>query len=255
MTLQQAHRRAIAFENLDILLGRDIRIDSASVFAKLVTRRRGGYCFEQNRLYADMLGELGFACRPLLARVRLGLEAEATPPRSHVLLLVDLAEGSWIADVGFGGSYVPPLPLVDGTQQETDDCARHRLRRIDGGTVAGDWLLERSGDISATDGRARPDADWQAQYSFDLAEVAADDLLQANHWTATWHESRFVGTPRLSLALPKGFMALNGRSLSLVAEGQREARELSSDSEWREVVSDGFGLELLPDELARLPGD
>ncbi|WP_438452424.1 arylamine N-acetyltransferase, partial [Listeria monocytogenes] len=48
--LQRAHRLAIPFENLDVKLGRGVAIDSASVFDKLVTRRRGGYCFEQNRL-------------------------------------------------------------------------------------------------------------------------------------------------------------------------------------------------------------
>jgi len=67
--VQRAHRLAIPFENLDVILGRGIRIDSASVFAKLVTARRGGYCFEQNRLFEDALIALGFTVRPLLARV------------------------------------------------------------------------------------------------------------------------------------------------------------------------------------------
>lgn len=59
--LQLAHRCSIGFENLDVRLGRNIRIDSASVFDKLVVRGRGGYCFEQNRLYSDMLRQLGIA--------------------------------------------------------------------------------------------------------------------------------------------------------------------------------------------------
>ena len=72
--LQRSHRLAIPFENLDIILGRGIRIDSESVFAKLVTAKRGGYCFEHNRLFLDALTALGFEARPLLARVWLGAE-------------------------------------------------------------------------------------------------------------------------------------------------------------------------------------
>ena len=70
--LQQAHRMAIPFECLDVRLGRPIAIDSAAVFAKLVVAGRGGYCFEQNRLFLDALTALGFVARPLLARVWLG---------------------------------------------------------------------------------------------------------------------------------------------------------------------------------------
>ena len=83
--VQRAHRLAIPFENLDIRLGRGIAIDSASVFAKLVTRRRGGYCFEQNRLFCDALTALGFAVRPLLARVWFAnLRGETRPHGSHL---------------------------------------------------------------------------------------------------------------------------------------------------------------------------
>ena len=69
--VQRAHRLAIPFENLDIRLGRGIRIDSESVFAKLVTAKRGGYCFEQNRLFADALTALGFTVAAV-ARARAG---------------------------------------------------------------------------------------------------------------------------------------------------------------------------------------
>ena len=112
--VQRAHRLAIPFENLDIRLGRGIAIDSDSVFAKLVTRRRGGYCFEQNRLFCDALTALGFAVRPLLGRVWFG--ATVTPGRTHMLLLVTIDGRDWIADAGFGGSYSPIMPLVEDAE-------------------------------------------------------------------------------------------------------------------------------------------
>jgi len=104
-TVQRAHRLAIPFENLDVILGRGIAIDSASVFAKLVTARRGGYCFEQNRLFEDALLALGFNVRPLLARVWLG--GEGPPPgKTHTLGLVTIDGQEWIADAGFFRSRV-----------------------------------------------------------------------------------------------------------------------------------------------------
>ncbi|GAA0265045.1 N-hydroxyarylamine O-acetyltransferase [Alteraurantiacibacter aestuarii] len=240
--LQSAHRQAITFENLDVLLGCPILIGSDDVFAKLVTAGRGGYCFEQNRLYADMLALMGIASRPLLARPRLAIPDNVIPPRTHVLLLADLGGEKWLADAGFGGSYVPPLPLTDGAETRTPDGARHRLRHI--GRADGDWLLERSGPRATTDGRAQPHGDWQAQYSFDLAPVAQADMDQANHWTATWPQSRFVLGPIVSRVLPGGFMALSGTSLSIAQGDQSERRELQDAQEWRAALADLFAIDL-----------
>lgn len=248
--LQAAHRQAITFENLDVLLGRAIKIGSDDAFAKLVTNGRGGYCFEQNRLYADMLGALGMATRPLLARPRLAIPEGVIPPRTHVLLLADIAGEPWIADAGFGGSFVPPLPLADGAQAQTPDGARHRLRHID--RPDGEWMLERAGPRDTTDGRALAHGDWQAQYTFDLAPVTQADLEQANHWTATWPASRFVLGPIISRVLPAGFMALSGTSFSIAEFGQSERRELSDQQEWREVLAKLFGIELTAEEVAHL---
>lgn len=250
--LQRAHRLAIPFENLDIHLGRGIRIDADSAFDKLVTKRRGGYCFEQNRVYSDMLAALGIANRPLLARVRLGLPPDAHPPRTHVLLLADLDGEEWITDAGFGGSYVPPMPLRDGAQAATPDGASHRLRRLDG-ALAGEWLLERAGPVTTTDGRALPHGDWQPQYSFDLSAVAPDDLEQANHWTSTRPGTRFTTLHVASIALPDGYAALTDRQLTIARGGASEARDLAAAPDWHAALRDTFTLCLTEVDIASLP--
>lgn len=252
--LQAAHRRAIGFENLDIALGRGIRVDGASVFAKLVTQGRGGYCFEQNRLFSDALAGLGMANRPLLARVRLGLPEAVTPPRTHVLLLVELAESQWIADAGFGGSYVPPLPLVDGASRQTADGACHRLRRTgQRGELCGEWLLERAGPAGATDGRTAPNGDWQPQYTFDLAQVAADDLEQANHWTSTRPETRFTTLHVASIVLPDGFAALTDRQLTVHRAGHSATRTIGDVADYARTLRETLRIALSDDEASRLP--
>lgn len=252
--LQAAHRESIGFENLDIPLGRGIRIDSAGVFDKLVTRGRGGYCFEQNRIYADALQALGVQSRPLLARVRLGIAEDAVPPRTHVCLLADVAGLPLLVDAGFGGSNVPPLPLEDGADAETGDGARHRLRRIGpAGTTAGEWLLERAGPSLATDGRAAAHADWQPQYSFDLAEVADDDLEQANHWTSTRPGARFTTLHIASIPFADGFGSMVDRELTVHRAGETIRRTIDDAADYASVLRDTFRIALSDAEAARLP--
>lgn len=248
-----AHRQSIAFENLHIPLGRPIAIDSDSVFAKLVAGRRGGYCFEQNRLLADMLERLGLPSRPLLARVRLGGTAGEHPTRSHVLLLLELEGSQWIADAGFGGSYVPALPMVDGAFAETADGAHHRLRRIgEQGWLGGQWLLERAGTPETTDGRADAHEEWQPQYTFDLAEVAPADLIQANHWTSTAPSTRFTSLCLATRVLPGGFAGLTDRSLR-ISGATTETREIPDARSYIDTLREMFGPELPIEAVERWP--
>lgn len=252
--VQAAHRQSIPFENLDIPLGRAIACDSEAVFAKLVTRQRGGYCFEHNRLLIDMLGALGFAPRLLLARVLLG-NPPAPTPRTHCLVLVDLGGEPWIADAGFGGSYAPPMPLSDGQEATSADGARHRLTRIgEEGDLPGSWLLERLGPKLATDGRVTSDEAWEAQFAFDLAQVADADMALGNHWAATHPGSRFTSVTVASLCLPDGFASLTGRDLTVWRKGQEKTAErLETPEAYGSALAAHFGIALSPEEVARLP--
>ncbi|WP_207904617.1 arylamine N-acetyltransferase [Novosphingobium sp. PhB165] len=252
--LQLAHRLAIGFENLAIPLGEGIRIDSASVFDKLVMRGRGGYCFEQNRLFSDVLSAIGLVNRPLLARVLLGLAEHAAPPRTHTLLLVNMQGAAWIADAGFGGSFVPPMPLEDGAQAQTPDGAWHRLLRSgERGSLGGEWRLERAGPASATDGRSAPHGDWQPQYIFDLSEVAQDDLEMGNHWTSTRPNTRFTTLCVASVVLEDGFAAMTDRQLSLYRNGASETRDIADAADYARTLREVMGIDLSDEEAARLP--
>ncbi len=233
--LQRAHRLAIAFENLDIPLGRGIKLDPQSVFDKLVTHRRGGYCFEQNQLFLRALEALGFAARPLLARVWYVTAPGETPPRTHTLNLVTLDGQDWIADAGFGGSYTPAMPLADGREIETADGAAHRLRAVDDHG----WMLQR---------RELAGEDWKPQYSFTTEPVWAMDLVMANHYTATAYQTRFTRFVVASIATEDGFASLLDRRLS--RDG--EASEIADPGQWRAALADVFGIHLTADEVTAL---
>jgi N-hydroxyarylamine O-acetyltransferase len=214
--VQRAHRRAIPFENLDIPLGRVISLDPDALVAKLVTARRGGYCFEQNGLFLAALRALGFEARPLLARV--WLFATDVPPKTHTLALVNIDSAEWIADAGFGGSDVPPLRLRDGESSESAGAFHALVRDPEHG-----WMLLRNGE---------------RQYSFTEEPVYPADLALANHWVATHPDSRFVRGRFVSMVRDDGLDTLS-------AEGAEPAA-------YRAALSERFGIALTDEEVARL---
>ena len=242
--LQLAHRLAVPFENLDVALGRGIAIDSASVFDKLVTARRGGYCFEQDRLFGDALSALGFAVRPLLARVWLGMTTP--PPLTHTFSLVTIEGQHWIADAGFGGSYAPPMPLIDGAEGVAPDGARFLL------VTEGDgWLLMRDGPAATTDGRGGG-AGWQRQYSFTLATVEQADLALSNHWTSTAPGTRFTTHAIAGIVLPHGFAGLTDRAYRRRAGDNETAGIIDDPRVYRMRLGLMFGIALTKEEVAAL---
>lgn len=235
--LQRAHRLGIPFENLDIRLGRDISLDPDHLFDKLVHRRRGGYCFEQNALFLRAITAAGFDARPLLARV--WLMADGVPPRTHTFNLVTIDGQPWIADAGFGGSYSPAMPLIDGAEADAPDGARFRLRQ----DAEHGWLLDRRGPASTTDGRTIGE-DWQRQYSFTLEAVAPIDLELSNHWTSTRPDTRFTTMTIVSLCLPSGFSALTDRRYKRSTAKEQIETEIESAKAYRLRLNFVFGITL-----------
>jgi N-hydroxyarylamine O-acetyltransferase len=235
--VQRQHRLSIPFENLDVRLGRGISLDPDHVFEKLVHRRRGGYCFEQNQLFLRGLTAIGFDARPLLARV--WLLANEVPPRTHTLNLVRIDGEDWIADAGFGGSYSPPMKLFDGSEAIGPDGAQFRLSLTDDHG----WLLERRGDPRATDGRTH-DESWQAQYSFTLDNVAPVDLEMSNHWTSTRPNTRFTTLSVVSLVLPSGFASLTDTQYTRRNGDQHVEAAIESATAYRLRLNFVFGIVL-----------
>jgi N-hydroxyarylamine O-acetyltransferase len=113
--LQEAHLNAVSYENLDIHLGRTVPLGLAWAYQKIVLKKRGGWCFEMNTLFAWALQEMGFAVQFLSSGV---LRPNGiTPDGDHMILLIQLEQGAYLADVGFGDGSVSVLPLLEGTYQ------------------------------------------------------------------------------------------------------------------------------------------
>ena len=222
--LHLAHATRIPFENLDILLGRAIRLDLESLQAKLVRGGRGGYCFEQNTLFAAALSELGFAVTLLAARVRFG--ASRILPRTHMTLQVRIDDSAWLADVGFGAAGLL-LPIRFGDHASVRQFAwTYRLT-----SEAGQWILQ-----------AQRDELWSDLYAFTLEPQLPVDFEVANHYVSTHPQSRFVQMLTVQRVTPEARLTLVDRDYSVDRGGEVSRRSLRDDAERLELLAGTFGL-------------
>jgi N-hydroxyarylamine O-acetyltransferase len=227
--LHRLHPQAIAFENLDPLLGVRVRLDPAAVESKLVRSGRGGYCYEQNLLFMHVLRALGFAVHGLGARVLWGAPENVVPARAHMLLCVELDGRRHIADVGFGGmTLTAPLSLdTDGAQRTTHEP--FRLVRV------GDEFLLQAGL-----GR-----DWRSLYQFDLQQQFLPDYEIVNWYQSTSPDSYFTRNLMAARPVAGARYALRNAELSIHhLDGRNERRVLRTAAELHDTLSGTFGLTL-----------
>lgn len=244
--LHLLHPQAIPFENLDVLIGRPVRLDLESVQRKLVESRRGGYCYEHNLLFRSVLQTLGFRVRSFAGRVLWGRDAPEMPARTHMLLLVDLDEGTFLTDVGFGGMTLSaPLALQTGLEQITPHGA---FRLDDAGGEPPAYILQ-----------ALVNGAWTRVYRFDLDPQYDADYEMANYFVSTYPQSIFLHNLLAARLAPGKRFGLFNRRFS--AHDEREGsdhRELESVTDLRRVLENELGIRL-PDNarldaaLARLP--
>lgn len=242
--IHAGHALAIPFENLDIHRGLGISLEPAAVHDKLVTRRRGGYCFEHNALLAWALEQVGFAVTRLCGRVWLGKVTDGPPPRTHMTLLVAVDGADYLVDAGFGAhQLLAPLPLVDGATARQHAWEFALARRDEGASARpfGPELVLRT---------RRPEG-WTDLYAFTREPQHAIDFEVANHYTSTHPRSRFVTTLTAQRVTPELRHTLRGTSYERMTPDEATRRTLGSREELAALLLEVFGL-ALPDDV-RLP--
>jgi N-hydroxyarylamine O-acetyltransferase len=234
--LHRAHVLAIPFENLDIIVGRGVDVSLPAVQAKLLDRRRGGYCFEHNTLFAALLERAGFEVTRVAARARLG--ASFVRPRTHMTLLVRAESRQWLADVGFGGEgLLEPIPL------EHERTSRQ-----------GPWtfrVVREAGPWNWAVQSLRPEG-WFDLYGFTLEPQHPIDYVMGNHFTSTHPLSPFS---RVVTAQRTGLdrrLTLRGQLLTeATPDGATEEHAVDAGA-LDDVLLERFGIALTAEELGLL---
>jgi N-hydroxyarylamine O-acetyltransferase len=226
--LHLAHATHLTFENLDILLGLPIKLDLESLWAKLIVGRRGGYCFEQNAMFAAILEKVGFRVTRLAARVRMG--SKEIIARTHMLLSVEAGGEPWLADVGFGGEgLLTPIRLR--FDEETQSFAwKHRL------------ILDPPFHVLQT---MHPSG-WFDLYAFTLEEQYPADYELANYFISTNPRSPFVNMIFVSRPEPEVHWTLMNRRLTEQRATGSTTTIVPDDDALLTVLAQRFGLNFPP---------
>jgi N-hydroxyarylamine O-acetyltransferase len=231
--LHRGHLEHIPYENLDVQLGRPVTLAPADAFAKLVTARRGGWCYEMNGLFLWVLGTLGFRVMPMTGAV-MRMTRGAVMVGNHLVLSVELDE-PYLVDVGVGDGPIEPIPLRAGRYRQ--GWRSFRLERLPDGW----WRLHndtQNASAPSFDFEHRP-ADWGA-------------LQERCHWQRTSPDSRFVQNAICMRQEGDAILALVGRVLKRVDRNGTTERLVRSAEEYAETLAAAFGVRL-PEAIGLWP--
>ena len=228
--LQFAHLLNVPFENLDIGLKQPIQLSEEALWEKLIIRKRGGFCYELNSLFAWLLKQIGFDVTYLNARVfnregNLGIDFD------HLALLVRVPNQSvrWLADVGFGDSFNEPLSFEERGEQ-VQGLRAYRLEQTSDGCIT--WQKNYDGT-------------WERQYFFDLQpRNFPTDYESACLYHQTSIESSFTRKSIISKATPDGRVSLEAGRLIVTTNGQRQERLVANQEEYYALLKEHFGVVL-----------
>lgn len=231
--LHVAHLMAVPFENLSVLLGEPVRLDEEALCDKLLLRQRGGFCYELNYAFALLLRALGFAVDLLAAEVCS--EQGVGPPFDHLLLRVGCRDGDYLADVGFGDSFLRPIGLSGDVSLQ--DGISYRLLR--------------DGDARMLERRS-PGGSWQAVYRFGPAahDIAEFDPMCRFHQ----HDpaSHFTRNLICSRARPDGRITLSGARLIVTLGGDRLEQPIADAAALCRCLQRHFGIVVTATQAVRL---
>jgi len=236
--LHAAHLSAIPFEAIDPLLRRPVSLDLGSLQQKLVDTRRGGYCFEQNALFKAALEAIGFTITGLAGRVRWMSPPESPlGPKTHMMLKVELDEGAYLADVGFGACLLDqPLKLDIDIDQDTG-MGTYRLSQTEG-------LFSLA---------AKRGTGWRTMYVFDLQPQIRADYDLGNYFTSTSPLVPFTGRLIMEkLAAYRRYKLVNRTFVAEVRDGEVIAEEtIGSADQLRRIIDEKFNV-MVPVPAAEL---
>lgn len=220
--LQRRHLRSVPFENLDIHWKLPIVLDAEKFYAKVVDERRGGFCYELNGLFNELLLSLGFTTRLISARVFNG--TGHGPEFDHAAIIVTINEDEYLADVGFGDFTAEPLRYGFGVEQQDD---------------TGIFII-RGFDHEYIEVAKKENGDWKSLYIFkDIARELSEfaDMCDFQQYSP---ESHFTKGKVCSILTDGGRKTLTDKTFIVTAKGEKRERMLESGEEFGKVLAREF---------------
>lgn len=227
--LHRAHMLSVPFENLDIPAKRPIILETDRLLHKIINLHRGGFCYELNGAFAWLLNSLGFEVTMLSARVARR-DGSFSPDFDHMALEVRGVTGDcWLADVGFGDSFLEPLSLTRPTHSEQ---------------LGWTYRLVESANIYSLQ-RKSAESDWIPQYQFTRTPHQLEEFAPMCGYHQTSPESFFTQRRVCSVATPDGRITLEGMRLITTHNGTKTETDVAGEEEYRRLLREKFCVALV----------
>jgi N-hydroxyarylamine O-acetyltransferase len=222
--LQRSHLLAVPFENLDIHWKRPIVLDTAKFYDKIVVARRGGFCYELNGLFNELLRGVGFETRMVSARVFNG--TTHGPEFDHAAIITRVGDEEYLVDVGFGAFTTDPLRFVVGEKQQ-DEAGIFVIRKFD------DEYLEVAKQDEST---------WRSEYIFKDIPRELSEFAEMCDFQQYSPESHFTKGKLCSIMTETGRKTLTDKSFIITTRGEKKETPVNSDAEFYELLEREFGI-------------
>lgn len=229
--LQRKHLLTVPFENLDIHWKRPIVLDVERFYNKIVNERRGGFCYELNGLFNELIKSLGFQTRLISARVFNG--TEHGPEFDHAAIIVTIGEDEYLADVGFGDFTTEPLRFSLGAEQH-DPAGVFVIRRFD------DEYLE----VAKRDGD-----EWKSEYIFKNVSRELSEFTDMCDFQQYSPDSHFTKGKLCSILTEDGRKTLTDKAFITTIGGKRSESLIGSEQEFNQVLLAEFRISVPTKEI------
>lgn len=236
--LQSLHKKHItnfSFNNINLLLGEEISLDVIDIYEKIVTKGHGGYCFEQNKLFYEVLQNLGYDVRFVLGRVLSNRHIDA--PRTHRVTILTFKEKYYLVDVGFGPMSPRGPLLLQDKYEETIGGVLFRIDQIgDNEYKVSNWFND----------------EFYTMYTFDLARYSEADCTVGNYYSYTHPKAVFLNNLVVSLITSERTLSLRNCSYFRISEEMTDKIEITDQAQLQEFLSADFGISITSDEAKTL---
>ncbi|MBA3352312.1 MAG: arylamine N-acetyltransferase [Blastocatellia bacterium] len=222
--LQRMHLLAVPFENLDIHWNRHITLDLAKFYKKIVSDKRGGFCYELNGLFNELLIALGFATRIVSARVFNG--KGHGPEFDHAAIIVKIGADEYLSDVGFGAFTTEPLRFAIDAEQ-LDPSGSFVIRKRDA-----DYYEVLKGDAGV----------WRSEYIFQDIERELGEFSEMCDFQQFSSESHFTKAKLCSIMTETGRKTLTEKNFIVTSRGEKKEMPINSEEEFYDLLSHEFGI-------------
>ncbi|MEO8446501.1 MAG: arylamine N-acetyltransferase [bacterium] len=227
--LHYKHLLTFPFENLDIHNSTPIVIDVKNFYEKIINNNRGGFCYELNGLFNELLSAAGYKTYFVSCNIFISDEKGFSPDYDHIAIVVQTEDGEYLADVGFGDNFLKPLKLIYNKSFEQYGV-HYRLSKID----SDELLLEKS----------RNGSDYIREYKFRLLPKELNDFAERCHYQQTSPQSHFLEGKICSIATTKGRISLSDKKLIITNDVERNEITINSKEEFDKLLFEYFKIKL-----------